>query len=58
MRLIRGIAAGYVWVNDASDHYLGASFGGVKQSGVGGEECLEEMFSYTEAKTVTLVTGS
>lgn len=57
MRLIRRIQAGYVWVNDASDHYLGAPFGGVKQSGLGREECLEEMFAYTEAKTVTLVSA-
>ena len=55
LRLTREIEAGYVWVNDASDHYLGAPFGGVKQSGLGREECLEEMFAYTEAKTVTVV---
>jgi betaine-aldehyde dehydrogenase len=55
LRLTQKIEAGYVWVNDASDHYLGAPFGGVKQSGLGREECLEEMFAYTEAKTVTLV---
>lgn len=58
MRLTRRIAAGYVWVNDASDHYLGAPFGGVKQSGLGREECLEEMLAYTEAKTVTIVAGA
>ena len=57
MRLSRRIQAGYVWVNDASDHYLGAPFGGVKQSGIGREECLEEMLAYTEAKTVTIVAG-
>ncbi len=57
LRLTRRIEAGYVWVNDASDHYLGAPFGGVKQSGLGREECLEEMLAYTEAKTVTIVAG-
>lgn len=57
MRLTQKIEAGYVWVNDASDHYLGAPFGGVKQSGLGREECLEEMLSYTEAKTVTIVSS-
>ncbi|MDU8945724.1 aldehyde dehydrogenase family protein [Ovoidimarina sediminis] len=57
LRLTRRIQAGYVWVNDASDHYLGAPFGGVKQSGLGREECLEEMLAYTEAKTVTLVSA-
>lgn len=58
MRLSRRIAAGYVWINDASDHYLGAPFGGVKQSGFGREECLEEMLAYTEPKTVTIVSGA
>jgi betaine-aldehyde dehydrogenase len=57
LRLSRKIEAGYVWINDSSDHYLGAPFGGVKQSGIGREECLAEMLAYTEAKTVTLVTG-
>ncbi|MEK9571016.1 MAG: aldehyde dehydrogenase family protein [Paracoccaceae bacterium] len=55
LRLTQQIEAGYIWVNDASDHYLGAPFGGVKQSGLGREECLEEMFAYTEARTVTIV---
>ena len=54
LRLTSQIEAGYVWVNDSSDHYLGAPFGGVKQSGVGREECLDELLAYTEKKTVTL----
>ena len=57
MRLSARIRAGYVWINDASDHYLGAPFGGVGQSGIGREECLDEMLAYTEAKTVTIVTA-
>lgn len=56
MNLSKRISAGYVWINDSSDHYLGAPFGGVKDSGLGREECLEEMYSYTNAKTVTIVT--
>ena len=56
MNLSKRISAGYVWINDSSDHYLGAPFGGVKESGLGREECLEEMYSYTNAKTVTIVT--
>lgn len=55
MRLTDRIQAGYVWVNDASDHYLGVPFGGVKSSGQGREECLEELLAYTEQKTVTIV---
>lgn len=41
----------------ASDHYLGASFGCVRQPGLGREEYIEEKLSHTEAKTVTLVQG-
>lgn len=55
MRLTNRIQAGYVWVNDSSDHYLGAPFGGFKSSGHGREECLEELLAYTEQKTVTIV---
>lgn len=55
MRLSGQIQAGYVWVNDSSDHYLGAPFGGMKNSGQGREECLDELLAYTEVKTVTIV---
>ncbi|MEQ9456436.1 MAG: aldehyde dehydrogenase family protein [Alphaproteobacteria bacterium] len=55
MRLTDRIRTGYVWVNDSSDHYLGAPFGGVKSSGHGREECLDELLAYTEQKTVTIV---
>ncbi len=58
MRMTDRIEAGYLWVNDCSDHYLGVPFGGVKQSGLGREECLEELLAYTEPKTVTIVSGS
>lgn len=46
------IAAGFVWVNQVSAHFLGASFGGYKQSGIGREESLEEIFSFTQSKNV------
>lgn len=55
MRLTDQIQSGYVWVNDSSDHYLGAPFGGMKNSGIGREECLAELLAYTEQKTVTIV---
>jgi betaine-aldehyde dehydrogenase len=34
------VQAGYVWINEVGKHFLGAPFGGVKQSGFGREECL------------------
>ena len=41
-----------MWVNEVSRHFLGAPFGGVKQSGLGREECLEELLSFTQEKNI------
>jgi betaine-aldehyde dehydrogenase len=46
------VEAGYVWINEVGKHFLGAPFGGVKQSGIGREECLEEMLSFTQEKNI------
>jgi betaine-aldehyde dehydrogenase len=46
------VEAGYVWVNEVSKHFLGAPFGGVKQSGLGREECLSELIAYTQEKNI------
>ena len=54
-RLAAKIDVGYVLVNGASRHYWGLPFGGVKASGVGREESLDELVSYTETKTTTIV---
>jgi len=48
----RRVHAGYVWLNGQSAHFPGTPFGGVKASGTGREEALEELLSYTELKTV------
>jgi betaine-aldehyde dehydrogenase len=46
------VEVGYVWINEAGRHYLGAPFGGVKQSGIGREECLDELLSFTQEKNI------
>ncbi|MGH7005038.1 MAG: aldehyde dehydrogenase family protein, partial [Alphaproteobacteria bacterium] len=46
------VQAGYIWVNDTSKHHLGAPFGGYKQSGIGREECLEELIAFTREKNI------
>jgi acyl-CoA reductase-like NAD-dependent aldehyde dehydrogenase len=46
------LEAGYVWVNASSAHIPGAPFGGTKNSGLGREEGLEELYSYTQQKNV------
>ncbi len=48
------VEAGFVWVNTASSHFPGVSFGGFKQSGIGREEGIEELFSYTQEKSITI----
>ena len=52
MRALRGIEAGTVWINTAGQHFVGTPFGGWKDSGLGGEECLEELLSYSQVKAV------
>jgi betaine-aldehyde dehydrogenase len=47
------VDAGYVWIN-GTGRYLGAPYGGWKQSGLGVEETFEELLSYTQAKNVNM----
>ncbi|MBM3408366.1 MAG: aldehyde dehydrogenase family protein [Betaproteobacteria bacterium] len=49
------VQSGYVWVNHVSSHFIGASFGGYKQSGIGREEGFDELLSYTQHKNVHVV---
>ncbi|MFI6698627.1 aldehyde dehydrogenase family protein [Streptomyces sp. NPDC050509] len=49
------VEAGYVWINGASRHFWGMPFGGIKSSGLGREESIEEMLSYTELKAVNVL---
>jgi betaine-aldehyde dehydrogenase len=51
-RLAASVQAGFVWINEVSRHFLGTPFGGYKQSGMGREECLEELLSFTQEKHV------
>ena len=51
-RFAEDIEAGYVWVNDVSRHTPGTAFGGFKDSGLGREENVEELESYTQSKNV------
>ncbi|MFQ5937546.1 MAG: aldehyde dehydrogenase family protein, partial [Acidiferrobacterales bacterium] len=47
------IEAGYVWIN-STGRYLGAPYGGWKQSGIGQEESLDELLSYTRVKNINM----
>jgi len=48
------VESGFVWLNDAASHYVGAPFGGYKQSGIGREESIEELHEFTQMKTVKI----
>lgn len=53
-RVVHRIESGHVWINDAATHFIGVPFGGYKDSGVGREESLEELISYTQLKAVNV----
>lgn len=55
MQTVRRLDSGLVWVNGTGRHYLGTGFSGWKDSGLGREECLEEVLSYTRVKAVHII---
>jgi betaine-aldehyde dehydrogenase len=53
METAERVEAGYVWIN-SSGRYIGAPYGGWKQSGIGVEECFDELLSYTQIKNINM----
>jgi betaine-aldehyde dehydrogenase len=53
METAERVEVGYVWIN-SSGRYLGAPYGGWKQSGIGQEECFDELLSYTQIKNINM----
>ena len=53
METAERVEAGYVWIN-SNGRYLGAPYGGWKQSGIGEEECFDELLSYTQVKNINM----
>jgi betaine-aldehyde dehydrogenase len=51
-RTAAAVEAGFVWINEVGKHFLGTPFGGFKQSGLGREECFEEMLAFTQEKNI------
>ncbi len=45
---------GFIWINNTSLHFPGAPFGGVKQSGIGREESMDEILAFTKQKNVNI----
>jgi betaine-aldehyde dehydrogenase len=53
METAERVEAGYVWIN-SNGRYIGAPYGGWKQSGIGQEECFDEILSYTQIKNINM----
>ncbi len=52
--MVKKIEAGFVWVNQVGRHFLNVPFRGQKQSGLGREESLDELLSFTQIKSVNV----
>jgi betaine-aldehyde dehydrogenase len=57
LKVAQAVQAGYVWINGVGQHYRGVPYGGFKNSGVGREEGISELLSYTEEKVINIVLG-
>jgi betaine-aldehyde dehydrogenase len=55
LQTARKTRAGYMWINGVGTHFKAVPFGGYKNSGVGREESLDEMLSYTETKVINIM---
>jgi acyl-CoA reductase-like NAD-dependent aldehyde dehydrogenase len=55
VRIARSIEAGFVWINGSARHFPNVPYGGVKGSGIGREESLEELQSYTAIKAISIM---
>ena len=53
MKTAEDAEVGYVWVNTAG-RYSGAPYGGWKLSGIGVEECFDEMKGYARLKNINM----
>ena len=40
------VQSGFIWVNNAGPHFLGAGYGAYKQSGIDRGESIEELLSF------------
>ena len=55
MDTARRVESGCIWLNGTGRHYMGTGFAGWKNSGLGREECLEEVLSYTRSKAIHII---
>ena len=58
MRLSQKVDAGYVWINDVEKRWIGVPFGGHKDSGTGTEYSIEELYGFSQNKSVSVALRS
>lgn len=56
-RVASELEVGYVWINGIPELFPGVPFGGVKNSGLGRDDGIEELMSYTTVKAVNVSLG-
>lgn len=54
-KVIDRLDAGFTWINGSSRHFPGVPFAGQKNSGLDSEEGIEELYSFTQSKTVNVM---
>jgi acyl-CoA reductase-like NAD-dependent aldehyde dehydrogenase len=54
LRTAKRVQSGFVWVNGVNSHVRAVPFGGYKNSGIGRERGIEELYSFTEEKSVQI----
>ena len=54
LRTAKRLQSGYIWINGVNTHVRAVPFGGYKNSGVGRERGLDELYSFTEEKSVQI----
>jgi betaine-aldehyde dehydrogenase len=55
MKTALRLQTGYVWINGVNAHVRAMPYGGYKNSGVGRERGIEELYSYTEEKSIHIM---
>jgi 2-formylbenzoate dehydrogenase len=53
-RIARRMQAGMVGINGSGAAFMGIPAGGIKASGIGREQCLDELLSYTQIKVTSV----
>lgn len=53
-RMIHHVEVGFIWINAVCKKFLNVPYGGIKESGIGRDESIDELFTYTNIKCVNI----